>query len=84
MQTAIRDAVMQYAAGEIDGEDGFAVGVSVSPFEFGGAINIAAPGIFVRKVRIAKVGDPLTTDEVPITLYQVPRLNVNNITVIPV
>jgi len=84
MPTAIRNAIMQYTAGEIDGEDGFAVGVNVSPFEFSGAINIAAPGIFVRKVRIGVVAGPLSTDEVPITLYQVPRLNINNIVVIPV
>lgn len=84
MTTAIRDAIMKYVAGEIDGEDGFVVGVNVSPFEFSGAINIEAPGVFVRKVRISVVGGVLSTDEVPISLLQVPRLNVNNIAVIPV
>jgi hypothetical protein len=84
MATAIRTAIMNYTAGEIDGEDGFAVGVNVSPFEFSGAINIEAPGVFVRKVRIGLVAGALSTDELPITLMQVPRLNVNNIAVIPV
>lgn len=80
--TAIRKAIMDYVAGEIDGEDGFAVGVNVSPFEFSGAINIEVPGIFVSKVRICVVGGMLATDEIPITLMQVPRMNVNNIAVI--
>lgn len=84
MASAIRNALMAYVAGEIDGEDGFRVGVNVSPFEFSGAINIQAPGIFVRKVRIGVVLGPLSTDEVPITLYQVPRLNINNIVVLRV
>lgn len=84
MATAIRNAIMNYTIGEIDGEDGFVVGVNVSPFEFSGAVNIQAPGIFVRKIRIGVVAGPLSTDEVPITLYQVPRLNINNIAVVPV
>lgn len=80
--TTVRDAIVAYAAGEIDGEQGFVVGGSVSPFELGGAINIQAPGIYVRLVEIAKVPDAFGTVEVPITIQQLASINVNNIQVI--
>lgn len=80
--TAVRNSAMLYAEGEIEGEQGFVVGVNVSPFELGGAVNIETPGIHVVKVRACAVGGVLSTDEVPISLEEVPRLNINNIAVI--
>lgn len=80
--TTIKQSLIDYANGNIEGEAGFMVGVAVSPFELGGAVNIQNPGVFVRKVEISRVGDPLGTDIVPITLYEVPRLAANNIVVV--
>lgn len=83
-QEIIRAAIVAYAAGEIDGERGFVVGGSVSPFELAGAINIATPGIYVRLLEVAKVPDAFGTVEVPITIQQIASINPNNIAVIVV
>lgn len=50
--TAVQNAILAYAAGQIPGEPGFVVGASVSPFQLAGAINILAPGIFVQEVQV--------------------------------
>lgn len=49
----VRDAIMSYVSGQIEGEQGFVIGTSVSPFEISGAINMVEPRIFVRKVELS-------------------------------
>lgn len=80
--TTVRQAMVDYANGEIDGEQGFVVGASVSPFELAGAVNAEAPGIYVQKMEISIVGGVLGVAEIPITVKQLATLNINNITVV--
>lgn len=80
--TTVRTAMVNYANGEIAGERGFVVGASVSPFELAGAVNITAPGIYVQKMEIAKLADPLAVAEVPLTIQQLATLAVGNIEVV--
>lgn len=80
--TTVRDSMVAYANGEIEGERGFVVGASASPFELAGAINMTAPGIYVQKMEIAKVADAYGTIEVPITIQEIATLNENNIEVV--
>lgn len=47
-------AILNYAAGKQEGERGFAVGVSVSPFELAGAVGREQPGLYVQKVEVTK------------------------------
>lgn len=44
---SVKDAILAYANGELEDEDGFVVGGDVSPFELAGAINSQNPSIFV-------------------------------------
>lgn len=70
-QTSVRSSILSYAAGEIDGESGFVLGASVSPFELAGAINTLTPEIYVKKVEVKFVGSgSFTTDELDITIIE--------------
>lgn len=51
--TAVNYAIVNYAAGLIDGEPGFTVGADVSAFELAGAVNAQTPGIYVQKCEIS-------------------------------
>lgn len=49
----VKDAIMAYVNGQLAGEPGLTVGMPVSPFELAGAVNIAAPTIFVQNMEIS-------------------------------
>jgi hypothetical protein len=51
----ITNAILDYAAGLISGQEGLVVGADVSPFEAAGAINIEVPAINVTKVQVKKL-----------------------------
>lgn len=80
-QDAIINAMLDYAAGEIDGERGFIVGQNVSPFELAGAINIYQPGVYVQSVLMSRDDGELAGVEIPIALNEIPTLNASDITI---
>lgn len=51
--TAIANAALSYANGELSGEQGLVVGAGVSAYEFSGAITAQYPGLFITKAQIA-------------------------------
>ena len=51
----IKDAILNYAAGLMNGEEGFVVGASISAFEIGGAVMQTYPGLYVKKASVATV-----------------------------
>lgn len=62
LQTAVRNAVVAYANGEVEYMSGFVVGAAVSPFQIAAAITQQIAGIFVQEVQISisavsQVGD---------------------------
>lgn len=68
---AVRRAILDYAAGLIDGEPGFTVGGNVSPFELGGAVNREAPGVYVQLCEISLATPTVwQTSEIAIALNQ--------------
>lgn len=79
-EVAIADAILSYAAGELEGEAGFINGVPVSPFEVAAAINAVTPGLFIKKVEVAKVADALSTNDVEIALWEQATVSTGNIT----
>lgn len=82
---AVRQAVVDYAAGLIDGEPGFVVGASVSPFELAGAVTRQVQGVFVTKVEVSLVTPTVwTTNEIPVTIEQIAATLSGNIQVIVV
>jgi hypothetical protein len=81
-QESVRDAIVEYANGQMPKERGLMVGVNVSPFEFSGAINHYYPVLHVSKVEIAFVGDDYQTDELPIALNEKATITGSSITVL--
>lgn len=72
---AVRSAVLAWAAGQQDGEDGLVVGADVSPFEVAGAICRVLPGLYVKKVEVATVAAGVwQTDPIAIGLDQIATL----------
>lgn len=79
----VRQAVLDFAAGDIDGEAGFVVGANVSPFELAGAIAREVPAVYVQKVEVS-LETPVSwsTNEILVSLYQVARVSAENIIVV--
>lgn len=51
--TAVQNAIIQYATGNLPSQAGFVVGAAVSPFQLAAAINILVPGLFVQEIQVA-------------------------------
>lgn len=80
---AIKEVIVDYANGEIEGEVGFVVGADVSPFELSGAVTKVYPSIFVDQVEIDTVaGGSPSTAVVPITLLEQASITEANISVV--
>ena len=56
LESAVKDAVMQWYNGEVDGVDGIKIGKSVSPFEISAAVSDVLPDIFITSVGVAQHG----------------------------
>lgn len=82
-QQAVPAAIVAYANGEVEGEQGFVVGGNVSPFELAGAVNRAHPSLFVALVEVAKASDGVfQATELPIGLKEVARVQASSVTVV--
>lgn len=82
-QTTVRNAIMDYVNGLLEGEPGFVVGGNVSSFELAGAINRNTPGIYVSDLKTTKLSVvSYSSDEIPIAIYEVARTSPSNIQVI--
>lgn len=85
MQNIIRDAIVDYADGNIDGQHGFVVGASVSPFEMAGAVNIVEPGIFVTSIVTGRLSDDvedLKAETMPLEIWQKATITAGSIDVV--
>lgn len=81
----IKDAVIAYANGEIDGGKGFVLGNDVSPYEIGWSINayMSPPSIFISSVEVTTVSDDsYTTSTVPVALWEKASITTSNIDVV--
>ena len=84
-EAAIKEAILAYANGQVNGEEGFVVGADVSPFELAGAITCLYPGIYVKTLEVSKVF-PLNfvTTTIDIDIDEVARIVASSITIIQV
>ncbi|CAB4132116.1 Baseplate protein J-like [uncultured Caudovirales phage] len=83
LTTAIQNAILAYAAGQINGESGFKLGVDVSPYELAGAINAQYPQIFVSKILIALASDGIyTANSIAMNKNQYAAIVASDITVL--
>jgi len=81
---ATKQAILDHAAGNMDGENGLQVDTDVSPFELSAAVNAFAPGIFVTKMEVAydAMVPVYLTDTLPIALNEIASITEANIQVI--
>ncbi|EHL7666714.1 baseplate J/gp47 family protein [Salmonella enterica] len=71
IQNAVRLAIIDYARGEQDGEDGYTVGTDASPFEAASAVNRIYPDIFIKKLEIADSNTmEFSTETMTIEIWQ--------------
>lgn len=82
-QTIIPQAIVDYANGELEGDEGFAIGRDVNPFELAGAINQVEPRIFVTLVELSTDGITYSAAPITISLQEVARISAGSVTVIP-
>lgn len=83
--TAIADvkaAIVSYAIGNLDGEDGFALGLDASPFEVASAVNAQLPNVFVKKCELALISGTLSTDTIDIDINEKATITENDIEVV--
>ena len=81
LETAVKDAIIQWYNGEVDGVDGIKIGKAVSPFEIASAVSDVLPDIFISNVEIAEHGD--TPSATTLTFGEIHKATVDraNITV---
>lgn len=82
VEDLVKNAVLRYSRGEMEGQPGFAVGQPISPFEIAGAVNIEAAPLFVSKVEVSFDNVTYVTTELPILINQIGFLVVGSIQVI--
>lgn len=80
--SVVKQSILDYANGKIDGERGFVVGSDVSPFEISGAVNINTPEITVNLVELSLDGNTYNIAVLPINIDQVARTTESQIEVI--
>ena len=87
-EPAAQNAILNYANGNEDGEQGFVVGASVSAFEVGGAISRQLPGMYVKDCKVACVlkgaappADNAYVSEVVMAPFQQALISIGNIKV---
>lgn len=76
---AVRDAILAYAAGEQEGENGFVIGGHVSSWELAGAVNRAAPGLFVQECLVGLSGGSVAPGTLTFGIDELPVIFPGNI-----
>lgn len=78
---AIKQAILDYAAGLVPNQAGFVVGGSVSPFELAAAVTAEIPGAYVQKMEVKSSGSFQTT-EIALALNEIATIVAADITVV--
>ena len=79
-EEAIKNAILAYAAGEVEGVDGLKLGIDVNAFEIASAITIQIPELFIEEVKVSSDNSNWATS-VSIAKYQKGTISAANITV---
>lgn len=81
LSEAVKDAVMKWYNGEVDGVDGIKIGKAVSPFEISAAVSDVLPDIFVSSVKVGEHGSTLLPETMDFGAIHKATLERTNITV---
>lgn len=82
LRTAVKNAIMQWYNGEVDGVDGIKIGKDVSPFEIAAAVSVLLPDVFIDYVKVATHGQTPTAETLAIAEVHKATLVATNITVL--
>lgn len=78
----IKQNILNYVNGLVDGERGFVVGGAISPFELAGVVSTIS-GVYVLNSEIALASDGIfQTSEIPIAINQIATLTLSAISVV--
>jgi len=80
LSTAIKDAVVLWAGGGIEGVDGLKIGTDVSPFEIAAAVSVQIPEISITNLKICLHGGSLAATTLTIRISEIGRIVAGNIT----
>ena len=78
----IKAAAVDYASGNIAGENGFVVGSDVSPFEIAAAINSVSSGLFISLVEVSADGTTYQSSVMSTDLDEVARTSSSQVSVV--
>jgi len=81
---AVKQAVIDYAGGLVDGEEGFVVGGNVSPFEIAAAVNELVSNVFVSKCEVSEpaIFPTFTTDTIEIQIFEKATITTDSVQVL--
>lgn len=77
----VKQAVLNWATGGVEGVDGLKIGQNVSPFEIGAAVSDLLPTIYVKGVKICLHGGTPASTELTCTVAEIYSVSLANITV---
>ena len=78
---SVKNAILNYVAGGVNGINGWNVGQNVSAFEIAGAITTQLPGIYTKTLFTSKTSTPTTSTEIVIHDYEIAITSVGYIIV---
>lgn len=79
---SIKQAILDYVAGNISGISGLVVGQAVSAFEIAGAVATVYPGVYVQQVFISiSPTTPTSSTEIPMAVYEIASIVASDISV---
>lgn len=81
LSDAVKDAILQWYNGEVDGVDGVKIGKSVSPFEISAAVSDILPDIFITNVEVAQHGSTPSSSTLSFGAVHKATLDKTNISV---
>lgn len=81
LEDKVKDAVIQWYNGDVDGVDGIRIGKAVSPFEISAAISDVLPDIFITDVKIAEHGSTAVAETLTFGAVHKATVSRTNITV---
>lgn len=83
MKAKVKQAIVDFANGKIEGVDGLRIGTNVSPFEIASAITVAIPEIYISQVtiRLKGSGSSYATNTISINANEKATIDSADITV---
>lgn len=81
LESDVKQAIINWSEGLVEGVNGLAIGQNVSPFEISAAVSDQLPDIYVKDCKIALLNGVLGTNELVFTVSQVGQILTSNITV---